>query len=388
MSELAERYRDEFPVKQGRIYFNHAGICPLPRRTAEAARRMLQEQLEGGASEANYRGWTAGIGQAREALAKLTRSAPEEIAFVKNTTTGLMIAAGSIPWKDGDNVVTTAVEFPANVYPWLALERYGVETRFVGLRGGRLLMDDLVATMDRRTRAVALSWVQFSNGFRADLGKLSQLCRDRGCFLVLDVIQGLGAMQLDLSRYAVDFAAADGHKWLLSVEGCGMLYVRRQIMDDLVPFHIGWMGVQNASEYLDYQLTPRPDAARFEEGSHNVAGLHALGASAGLFLEAGPAKVETEIIALTDGLIERLEQAGCVITSPCGAGERSGIVTFQHPRVPPDELARALNAQGVQCAQRAGAVRFSPHFYNDEAEVERAVTLVAETAAARLAGEE
>jgi len=387
MGELAARYRDEFPVKQERVYFNHAGIGPLPRRAAEAAQRVLQEQLTGGASAANYRTWTEGVTQTREALAKLTRAAPEEIAFVKNTTSGLFIAAGSIPWKDGDNVVTTAVEFPANVYPWLGLERQGVETRFVGLRDGCLHMDDLAATMDRRTRAVAVSWVQFSNGYRADLGKLSQLCRDHGCYLVLDAIQGLGALRLDLSRYAVDFAAADGHKWLLSVEGCGMMYVRRQILDELVPCHIGWMGVQNAMDFLNYQLTPLPDARRFEEGSQNIAGLHALGAAAGLFLEAGPAQVEAEIMALTDVLMERLEQAGCLITSPRGPGARSGIVTCQHPQVPAGELVRQLIERGVQCAERAGAVRFSPHFYNDEEEVERAVALVREAAAAAPAGD-
>jgi cysteine desulfurase/selenocysteine lyase len=386
MGELAERYRDEFPVKRDRIYFNHAGICPLPQRAAEAAQRVLQEQLEGGASAENYRTWTEGIKHARQALAKLTRAAPEELAFVKNTTSGLFIAAGSIPWKDGDNIVTTAVEFPANVYPWLALERQGVETRFVGLRDGCLHMDDLVATMGRRTRAVAVSWVQFSNGFRADLGKLSQLCRDRNCYLVIDAIQGLGALQLDLSRYAVDFASADGHKWLLSVEGCGILYVRRQILNDLVPFHIGWMGVQNAMDFVDYQLVPLPDARRFEEGSYNVAGIHALGASAGLFLEAGAAKVEAEIMSLTDVLMERLEQAGCLVTSPRGTGERSGIVTFQHPQASPGGLARYLNAHGVQCAERAGSVRFSPHFYNDESEVERAVALLGEALGASAEG--
>lgn len=378
MGQLAERYRDEFPVRQDRIYFNHAGVCPLPRRSVAAAERVLQQQLAGGCNNENFRTWQGGIQQAREDLGRLMRASADEIAFVKNTTSGLFIAAGSIPWKDGDNVVTTAVEFPANVYPWLGLERLGVETRFVGLRGGRLLMDDLVATMDRRTRAVAISWVQFSNGFRADLGKLSQLCRDRNCYLVLDAIQGLGAMQLDLSRYSVDFLAADGHKWLLSVEGAGVLYVRRQVLGDLVPFHIGWMGVENADDYLNYQLLPLPTARRFEEGSHNVVGVHALGASAALMLEAGPARIESEIMALTDLLFERLEQIGCLITSPRGAGERSGIVTFEQPQMDSSSLARRLVERGVQCAERGGAVRFSPHFYNDEAEIERAVGLVGE----------
>lgn len=385
MGELAERYGDEFPVKQNRVFFNHAGVCPLPRRSAEAAAHVLQQQLVDGASSNNCRAWGEGIDRARHDLARLTRASAEEIAFVKNTTSGLFIAAGSIPWKDGDNVVTSAVEFPANVYPWLALDRQGVETRFVGLRGGRLLMDDLVATMDRRTRAIALSWVQFTNGFRVDLGKLSQLCRDRDCYLVIDGIQGLGALQLDLSRYSIDFLSADGHKWLLSVEGCGMLYVRRQVLDDLVPFHVGWMGVERASDYLDYQLLPLPEARRFEEGSHNVAGIHALGASVGLLLEAGPAQVEAEIMALGDHLYEKLENIGCLTTSPRGPGERSGIVTFQHPQVAAAALVRWLAGKGVHCVERNGAVRFSPHFYNDEGEVDRAVGLVAEAVAAQAA---
>ncbi len=380
MSELAERYREEFPIQESRIFLDHACVCPLPRRTVAAARQVLDRQLAHGGSPESFSTWGKGVSRARHDVAKLMRAAPEEVAFVKNTTSGLMIAAGSIPWKDGDNVVTVAVEFPANVYPWLALERHGVETRFVGLRGGRLVMDDLIATMDRRTRAVALSWVQFSNGFRADLGKLSQLCRDRGCYLVIDAIQGLGALQLDLSRYAVDFLAADGHKWLLSVEGCGVLYVRRQILDDLAPFHIGWLGVQNALDFLDYQLLPLPNAQRFEEGSHNTVGIHALGASAGLLLEAGPAQVEAAVLGLTDLLCARLAEVGCVVSSPRTGHERSGIVTFRHPRAATADLLRALWDSGVQCAERAGAVRFSPHFYNDESEIERAVAVVAEAA--------
>jgi len=376
MGELAAKYREEFPVTRQAIYFNHAGVCPLPRRTAEAAQRVLQQQMEGGATQENYQQWTENIRQARQNLARLVRAAPEEIAFVKNTTTGLLIAAGSIPWQEGDNVVTCAVEFPANVYPWLGLERMGVQTRFVGLRQGRLLMDDLVAAMDRRTRAIALSWIQFTNGFRIDLGKLSQLCRDRHCYFILDAIQGLGALQLDLSRYAIDFMAADGHKWMLSLEGCGVLYVRRQILDELVPFHIGWMGVENADNYLDYQLAPLPEARRFEEGSHNVVGIHALGASATLFLEASPLLVEKEILALTDYLCERLQESGCVILSPREPGERSGIVSFQHPQKEARQLVQWLSAQGVICAERNGAVRFSPHFYNTEEEIDRALELI------------
>lgn len=375
MSEtLADRYRDEFPVKREHIYFNHAGVCPLPRRVAAAAQGVFEQQMETGG--AKYERWLRGIHEARQSLAKLTRAGSEEIAVVKNTTHGLMIAAGSIPFEAGDNVVTTAIEFPANVYPWLGLERYGVETRFVGARNGRILVDDLRAAMDRRTRAIAVSWVQFTSGFRIDLGKLSQLCRDKNCYLVVDAIQGLGALQIDLGRYSIDFLAADGHKWMLSAEGAGVLYVRRQILGELQPHALGWLGMEDPFDFLNYNIRPVAEARRFEEGSQNVAGIHALGAAAGLFLEAGPAQVESEVLALTDSLCERLQSIGCEITAPRGEQEKSGIVTFKHERAEAKTLAERLTAEGVECVERGGAVRFSPHFYNDADEVERAVDIV------------
>lgn len=372
---LAERYLDEFPVKREHIYFNHAAVSPLPRRVVTAAQDVLDRQMRHGC--AGYGVWMRGVAQARENLARLTRAGTDEIAFVKNTTHGLMLAAGSIPFTPGDNVVTTAIEFPANVYPWLGLERQGVETRFVGARGGRVLIDELRSAMDQRTRVLAISWVQFTSGFRIDLGKLSQLARDRNCYLVVDAIQGLGALRIDLSRYSIDFLAGDGHKWMLSTEGCGVLYVRRQIIGDLQPFGIGWMGVENSQDFLNYDLTPLPDARRFEEGSYNMVGIHALGAAAGLFLEAGPAAVEEEILDLTDYLCERLFEMGCQVTSPRGDGEKSGIVTFQHHAVPAERLVARLAEEQVQCIERGGGVRFSPHFYNDTGEIERALEVVA-----------
>lgn len=376
MSRLAETYATEFPVRRELIYFNHAGVCPLPVRSAQAAQAVLELQVRRGA--ADYGVWTEGLRQVRASAARLLKAHDDEIAFVKNTSQGLLLAAGSIPWEEGDNVVTSAIEFPANIYPWLMLDRFGVETRLVGARQGRVLIDDLAAAMDDRTRCLAISWVQFSTGYRSDLGKLSQLCRDHDAYLVLDAIQGLGALRLDLSRYGVDFAAADGHKWLLGVEGAGLLYVRRQILDRLQPFNVGWLSVERPYEFLDYQMRLAPTAARFEEGSPNVAGLHALGASLDLLLEAGPEAVEQAVLTLTDELAEGVTALGCEVVSPRGAGETSGILNFRHPRLESHILAHRLRRQGVECVERTGAVRFSPHFYNDHSEVERALAILQE----------
>lgn len=374
MNTLAARFAAEFPVREHLIYFNHAAVAPIPRRTAQAAQDVLSRQLHQGGAQ--YEVWEQGVRRARRAVAELLHADTNEIAFAKNTTHGLIIAAESIPWREGDNVVTCAIEFPANVYPWLALERRGVETRFVGAKQGRVLLDDVVSAMDRRTRAVALSWVQFSSGFRVDLGKLSALCRERDAYLVIDAIQGLGALELDLSRYAVDFLCADGHKWLLAPEGCGVLYVRKQILDTLVPANVGWLSVQNPTDYLDYHLTLVPKARRFEEGTLNMVGIHALGASVGLLLEAGPPEVEAAVLELTGYLAEGLRQLGMEVTSPRQQGECSGIITFRPPNGSADDLAAGLAAAGVACVSRAGNVRFSPHFYNDGAEADRALEVL------------
>jgi selenocysteine lyase/cysteine desulfurase len=376
MTTLAARYADQFPVKREHVYFNHAGVCPLPLCAAQAAQSVLDRQLLHGASD--YSPWLKGLAEARHNVATLCGAEDDEIAFVKNTTHGLLIAAGSLPWRDGDNIVTTAIEFPANIHPWLGLERLGVQTRLVPARDGRILIDDLAATMDHRTRALAISWVQFSSGYRSDLAALSELCRSRGAYLIVDAIQGLGALPLDLSKLGVDFLCADGHKWLLSVEGCAALYVNSRVIGDLTTAHVGWMGMENCFDFLDYKFRPLPNARRFEEGSPNVVGVHALGASAGMFLQAGPAQVEHEILALTDYLAERLQSVGCAITSRRGEQEKSGILTFTHPKVQSASLAAALNARHIVCVDRANNVRFSPHFYNDKDEAERAIEAVGE----------
>lgn len=376
MDTLAARYADEFPVKGEYAYLNHAGVSPLSLRAANAAEGVLQRQLLHGA--ADYSPWTEGLDRARAALGVLCGADPDDLAFAKNTTHGLLLAAGAIPWREGDNVVAALGEFPANIHPWLGLEPRGVATRLIAPRQGRVLVDDLAAAMDARTRALAVSWVQFSSGYRSDLTALSQLCRERGAYLVVDAIQGLGALRLNLRALGVDFLCADGHKWLLSVEGCAVLYVNRDRIGELAPGQIGWMGMKRPFDFLDYEYRPRDDARRYEEGSHNVVGIHALGAAAELLVEAGPERVERAVLSLTDDLAERLRAIGCEVTSPREEGEKSGIVMLTHPRASAEELAARLNAQRIICVERAGALRFSPHFYNDTGEVERAVAAVAE----------
>ena len=376
VDEVQDRWLAEFPVKGNLVHFNHAGVCPLPARTAAAVNALAEDQRDHG--PANYAAWVRVAERGRARLAALLGARTDEVCYVKNTTSGLIIAAESIPWRDGDNVLVADVEFPANVYPWLNLARRGVQTRFVPARERPPGVDDFAAAADEHTRAIAASWVQFATGQRLDLAALAELAHGLGAYLVVDGIQGLGALEIDVEELGVDFLSADGHKWLLSVEGCGALYVSGRVIEQLEPFWLGWMGVEGADEYLDYEVRPRPGAGRFEEGSLNALGIHALDASVGLILQVGPTEVERRITRLNDRLIEGVRGMGCEITSPLGPGQRSGILCFRHERVPSGRIVAGLRERGIVTADRLQSVRVSPHFYNDGAEVDRTLQALKE----------
>ncbi len=360
--------RSEFPIKNRYAFFNHAAVAPLPARAADAIQQTVSRQRDRGTLD--YPAWERQLAEARRNVAGLLGAEPTEVAFVKNTTSGLIIAAEGIPWREGDNVVTSAIEFPANIYPWLNLARRGVATRMVQPVNGRVRIDDLADAMDERTRAVSMSWVQYSNGYRLDLAALSEAVHARGAYLVVDGIQGVGAIPLDVHALGIDFLSADGHKWMLSVEGCGALYVSPEAMGRMDPVNIGWMSVEGASDYSNYDMVLRDDARRFEEGSHNMIGGHALGASSGLILEAGINAVWERIRGVTDRLLEGLDRLNCEVLSPRHEYERSGIVSFRVPDTDPVAVVRRLEEAGILASARNGAVRVSPHFYNDTDEID------------------
>ena len=221
----------EFPVAERWAYFDHAAQAPLPRRSAEALRNFSDEQMQDGVV-----GWPAReqrIESIRDQVALLVNAHRDEIAFIPSTTHGISLVAEGFPWREGDNVVSASEEYPSNVYPWMNLESRGVTLRLVPSREGRIWLDDLARAIDRSTRVLTISHVEFSTGFRNDLDALAELCRKRRIALFVDAIQGLGPHTIDVQKTPVDFMAADGHKWLLGPEGAGLLYVRREWIDRL-----------------------------------------------------------------------------------------------------------------------------------------------------------
>ncbi len=220
--------------------------------------------------------------------------------------------------------------------------------------------------------------MQFSNGYRIDAGELGGFCRERDILLHIDAIQALGMIDVDLSTPGIDFLSAGGHKWLLSVPGIGLFFIRRERIADLEIWNPGWTGtgVVDPWNFLDYDPTYREDARRFEEGSLNFHGIYALGASIDRFLEIGMEAVEERILHMTGLLQGGLEEIGCEITSPRGIEEQSGIICFRHPRIEAEELFLSLSEAGAVVSLREGSIRVSPHFYNTEEEIERLCRLI------------
>jgi cysteine desulfurase / selenocysteine lyase len=368
------RYRGEFPAAKRYVYFNHAAVSPLSTPVLEAMNAVSDGfRTQGVLCEEKI---FARIERARKSAARLIGARSDEIAFVKNTTQGVLLAANGIRWKRGDNLVMPSVEFPANVFPWLGLEKRGVRVVFVKPREGRITAEMLADACTARTRCVTTSSVQFSNGYRVDLAELGRFCRGRGIYLHVDGIQSLGMLRCDVRKMGIDFLSTGGHKWLLGPVGTGFFYCRREILDEIDVSNPGWRGVKNAWSFFDHDPAPRADAARFEEGTLNLYGIAGLGASLDRFLEIGTANVERKILALGDTLAEGLRSRGYLVTSPRGAGERSGILCFRHPKKKSETLFRRLGAANVVVSLRTGAIRLAPHFYNTEREVARLLDLL------------
>ena len=361
--------RAEFPVTQRWAYFDHAAVAPLPRRSAETFRRWAADQEANGV--VHWPDWEHRLGHVRDRCARLISAHVDEIAFVNSTTQGIGLVAEGFPWREGDNVVTSADEYPSNVYPWMNLASRGVELRLVPARDGRVRIDDLVAAMNDRTRLLTISHVEWASGFRNDLDALGSLYRERGIAFFVDAIQGLAPLTIDVSHTPIDFLCADGHKWLLGPEGAGLLYICRDWIDRLRPLGVGWHSVVASYQKPGFEFTLKPSAERWEGGTFNMPGLQALGASLELLLECGLKSVSERILERAAQVRTLAQSAGWTVFGPVHDEERSGIVVLERPGTDPDAFARACRGRGVALASRRGRVRVSPHVYNDASDLDR-----------------
>lgn len=363
--------RDQLPSTERGIHLDHASISPVSRRVAEAMRSVVDTYEADGYQPA----WRDDADGVRESIARLVGSSARRIAFTQNTSTGLSLAANGVDWHPGDNVVLPEHEFPSNRYPWLNLSHRGVEVRRVPAPAGHATIGAIRDAIDARTRVVTISSVQYSTGHRYDLDALGDLCRRHDVLFVVDGTQSVGALTIDVDASGIDLLAVSGHKWMLGPAGAAFVHVSDRALERLRVDVVGWMSVAEPFAF-DGRLD-LPDAARrFEPGTENTAGIMGLGAATDLFLELDPTMVEDRVLAVTDHLCDRLRQRGDAVLSPRRGPERSGIVIFVPDDRDPEEVHARLAGAGVRCAPRGGGIRFSPHMYTTEDEIDRALSLI------------
>ena len=364
---LWKQYRAEFPVTERYTYLNHAAVAPLPRRSADAMREFADDACLNGSF--HYPAWTATCEAARNLAAQLVNASSSEIAFIKNTSEGIATVALGFPWKAGDKIVAFKEEFPANFYIWKKLEEWkGVRVEWLSCFAPL----EEIEVAARGARLLAISFVQYLSGYRADLAAIGEVCRREGVFFFVDAIQGLGVLPFDVRRMNIQAFAADGHKWLLGPEGQGLLYVQQDWQDCIEPVEFGWTTVAGFNDYASRDMTPRHDAGRYECGTLNTIGLHGLRASLDFILEIGTERIGPALLALSDQLSAGASGLGYEVLGPARSpATASGIVSIRHPHLDSRVVHAKLREGGFLAAPRQGWVRLSPHFYVSPQDIER-----------------
>jgi selenocysteine lyase/cysteine desulfurase len=359
---------DDVSSRAGIVYLNHASAGVLPHRTANALSALVKGHEEAGllgflAVESNLAGY-------RKSIGTFVGAAPEEIAFLRNTSDGANTIARGLSWQAGDEIIVSDNEFASNVLPYLALREHGVVLNFVRTAQERLTPAVLARMMTSRTKLVAVSWVSFADGYRHDLAALSAVAHQGGALFCVDAIQGLGAFELDVRADGIDALYAGGAKWLLALPGVSVLYVSRELQERLAVRWRGWRDVADIWKFCDYEQGHADGAARYEGGTQNFYGIAALDASISVLASAGTDRIGAHVLALTDRLCEALASRGAVLSTPRGNGISSGIVTFSEPGRDPVETGRGLGRLGYVTTFRPSGIRVSPHGYNTLDEID------------------
>lgn len=373
-----ELRQHEFPITREKIYLAHAAVCPFPRRVSDAisnyslnSNRVQQEAVM-------PHGW---LTETRQSVAKFLNVKMEEIAFVGPTSNALSYFAGGLQFKRNQNILIYADDYPSNVYPWMTLAEKRVEVRYLNIRAlGMVRARDVIGQVDENTALVAISSCHFLSGFRVELETLGKFLRSRGILLSVDAIQTLGAFDTSLAH--ADFAAADAHKWLLGPCAAGLMYVRREVQDQLHPTAHGWHNVRTPNFVAQEQIEYKPDARRYEAGSHNLLGIVGIRAGIDLLAAIGLPAISRELLRKRQWFVPELEKKGYfVLQGNAKAENASGIISFYKPDVEMGGIYSRLEENNIITSlrvDRAGQryIRLSPHFYNTDAELSRVLELL------------
>ena len=363
--------RDFFPhTITGKIYFNHAATGPLSTlvtdKISEYARERSFEKIENFPKVSSYTNST------KEDLGKYLNCSPERVAYTDNTTNGINILASGLKWNKGDRILLNDIEFPANVYPFLNLQKDGVTIDFVKSHDGIVSADDIISNIKPETKLVSVSYVQFLTGYRVDLEKIGKYCKEKGIIFCVDAIQGLGAFNLDVKKCNIDFLSSGTQKWLLGLQGLAFIYLTEDLQSKIDTKYAGWLSVEDAWNMLHYELIPRKTAERYQYGTISHIGVFAFRGALDFFQLFGWEEIEKQTIEVASYLTLQLKEIGITpFLADCPKENISGIVTFKHPEA--QKVYDYLAINQISCAVREGMIRLSPHFYNTFQECDRLV---------------
>ena len=364
--------REQFPVLRGWTYLNTATFGPVPRCAYEAMEQHQRRRDELACTD--FLDWFDDADQVRALAARLLGAAASDIAFVPSTGHALGCLLAGINWKSGDRVVALADEFPNNTYNGHALAKRGVEFVEVPLPGGEFCLDRFSAAIDSRTRLVLMSTVNYASGLRPPVAELGRLLRERGVLFYVDATQSLGALPTDVGSIGADVLAAHGYKWLCAPTGIGLVYVRPEVREWLEPSVYSWRSHRDWRRVDDLHHGPPElptEAQKYEGGQLNFPGIYALGAILQMLLDLGPDRVEQRLQTLAARSREVLRDGGASFASDSLPYYDSPILAARFEGRDVSRLAERLHEDRVVVSARHGALRVSPHFFNNEADIER-----------------
>lgn len=368
-----ETYRDDVPLLKEQVFLNHAAIAPISLTVKAAvlkgAEAMLHDiPLSDEEAQLVYK-------SGRELAAALISCRTDQIAYVQNTSTAMSMISMGIDFMPGDNVVVPAMEFPSNYLSWLQLQEKGVEIRIIDAENGRITADGLRRYIDKRTRIVTLSHVQYYNGFKVNLASIADLCHENNTLLIVDGTQSAGAIKTEFERDGIDVFVAASHKWLMGPVGTGFMALSDRAMNIVKPKIVGWLSV-NEPFAFNRKLDFPESATRFEAGSENCLGIYGLQSRLAMINSINPLRIENRLIDIINHLIESAYRRKDLNVVAMGDEERSGIVLLSHRFYSTEDVFNRISTAGIKVSHRGDYIRVSPHYHNTFAEIDHLIDVM------------
>ena len=366
-----EEIRGLYPhIKTGRTYFNHAAIGPVSTFVKDKLDKYLYARSVDPIE--NYQAFIEVASSAKRRLAGLLNAKKNRIAWTENVSSGINILAQGLKWNKGDRIILNDLEFPSNVYPFMNLKKEGVEIDFVKSHEGRADAEDYEKLINPKTKLISISLVQFLSGYRADIKSLGELCKKHDIIFCVDVIQAAGVIQIDVEDSNIDFLAGGSHKWLMSLQGLGYIYITPGLMDKMEQKYAGWLSVDDDWNLLNYDLKYKPAASRYQVGTNSAIGITALESSLELFESFGMAEIEKLNLSNTYYFIEKLNENGYKpLLADAGKNNIAGITSVKFENA--EKIFKELAEKKINAALRQGVIRFSPHYYNSAEEIDMVI---------------